>query len=62
MPVSDKEHFDALRAADQKAIELLAMSNSERTKNATVMASILVSIISVILAIATLSFHLTGKF
>ena len=57
MAVSDKEHFDALRAADQRAIELLAKANSDRIKNGMLVTSILVSIIAVIVAIATIVAH-----
>ena len=57
MPVSDKEHFDALRAADQRAIELLAKANTDRIKNGMLITSILISIISVIVAISTIVLH-----
>lgn len=54
MPVSDKEHFDALREADQRAIELLAKANADRIKTGLVMISIMVSIGSIIVAIAAI--------
>ena len=57
MAVSDKEHFEALRAADQRAIELLAKANSDRIKTGLLMTSILVSILSVLVAIATIAIH-----
>ena len=55
MAVSDKDHFDALRAADQRAIDLLAKSNSERIKNGMLVTSILISIVAVIVAIASIA-------
>lgn len=62
MPVSDKDHFDALRAADQRtvellaianqrAVELLAKANSDRIKTGMLIAALLVSISSVLVAI-----------
>ena len=57
MPISEKEHFDALRAADQRAIELLAKAQSERTNSLLVAVSILVAIISLVVAIGTLVLH-----
>ena len=55
MAVSDKDHFDALRAADQRAIDLLAKSNTERIKNGMLVTSILISIVAVIVAIASIA-------
>lgn len=57
MPVSDKEHFDALRAADQRAIELLAKANSDRIKNGMLITSILISIVLLLIAIVTIVMH-----
>jgi hypothetical protein len=57
MPISEKEHFDALRAADQRAIELLAKANGDRIKTGMLVTSILVSVISVLVAIATIIIH-----
>ena len=54
MPVSDKEHFDALRASDQRAVELLALTNAARVKNGLLMASILISIVAILVAIAAI--------
>ena len=52
MPVSDKEHFDALRAADQRAIDLLAKANSDRIKSSLLFWSLMVAIASIVVAIA----------
>ena len=57
MPVSDKEYFEALRVADQRAVELLAKANADRIKNGILVTSILISIISVLIAIATIVAH-----
>lgn len=57
MPVSDKEHFDALRAADQRAIELLAKANSDRIKTGMLVAAFLVSIMSLAVAVASVILH-----
>ena len=57
MAVSDKEHFEALRAADQRAVELLAKANSDRIKTGLVMIAILVSIMSLLVAVTTIIIH-----
>jgi hypothetical protein len=54
MPISDKEHFDALREADQRAVQLLATANAGRISTTLVVAALLVSFVSVLVAIATL--------
>jgi hypothetical protein len=57
MPISEKEHFDALRSADQRAVELLASANANRTRTELVVGSILVSLLAVMLTIASLILH-----
>lgn len=54
MPVSEKEHFDALRAADQRAVELLATANAARINNGFLFAMFLVSILSLAVAVAAI--------
>lgn len=68
MPISDKDHLDAIRAADirriddlrasdQRAVELLAAANSLSATKAQLNISLLISIASVIVAIAAIIFH-----
>ncbi len=57
MPVSDKEHFDALRAADQRAIELLAKANADRIKTGYLIVSNLIAVMAVLVAIVAVLFH-----
>lgn len=57
MPISEKEHFDALRAADQRAIELLAKANADRIRTGMLIVSQLVSLISLAVAIAAVVLH-----
>lgn len=54
MPVTEKEYFEALRNADQRAIELLAKANASRVSATLLGGSILVSVVSVVVAIAAL--------
>lgn len=54
MPVSDKEHFNALRAADQRAVELLATANAARVSTNLVIGSLIVAIVSVLVAVVSL--------
>lgn len=54
MPVSDLEHFKALREADQRAVELLAAANAAKT---TMVISMMISAVSVLVAIGTVVFH-----
>lgn len=49
-----KEHFEALRANDQRALELLAKANADRIKHGALVASIMVSIASVLVAITAI--------
>lgn len=49
---ANKEYVEALRAADQRALELLAKSSADRIKTNMVVASLLVSVVSVLIAIA----------
>jgi hypothetical protein len=62
MAISEKEHIDALRAADlrrldalraadQRAVELLAEMNAIRIRNNFILISILVSVGSMLVAI-----------
>jgi hypothetical protein len=60
MPISEKDHFDALRKDDQRALELLANANAARMSTALVIGSILVSIIGVLVAIGAIITH-AGK-
>lgn len=48
-----REHLEALRASDQRAVELLATANASRVSTTLVIGSLLVSIVSVLVAIAT---------
>jgi hypothetical protein len=57
MAISEKEHFDALRDADQRAVELLAKANAARVSMALLLSSLLVSVVSVLVAIATIVIH-----
>lgn len=57
MPVSEKEHFEALRASDQRAVELLAKANSDRIKTGLLVTSIIVSIVAVIVAVGAIVVH-----
>lgn len=57
MPVSDKAHFDALREADQRAVQLLAQANAAKASNIILVASLLVSVASVLVAISAIIFH-----
>ena len=57
MPVSEKEHFDALRAADQRAVELLASANAAHTNRTMLAISMLISIVSIMVAIAAIIWH-----
>ena len=54
MTVTDKEHFEALRASDQRAVELLATANAARINMGSVLASLLVSVCSVCVAVAAI--------
>ena len=54
MAVSDKEHFEALREADQRAVELLAKANADRIKTGHLVASNLIAIAAVLVACAAL--------
>jgi hypothetical protein len=47
-----REHFEALRASDQRAIDLLAKSNADRVKTNLVVISMLISTGSIVVAIA----------
>lgn len=58
MPISEKEYFEALRrsdealrGADQRAVELLAKANAARISTGMLAASIIISIASVLVAI-----------
>jgi hypothetical protein len=55
--VSDKDHFDALRAADQRAVELLAQANAARINHAIMVISIIVALASILVAVAALMLH-----
>jgi hypothetical protein len=57
MPVSDRDHFDALRAADQRAVELLATANAANISRTREAIAILISVISVIVAVAAITLH-----
>lgn len=54
MTVSEKEYIDALRAADQRALELLAKERADRIKVSILIISIIISISSVLVAVASL--------
>lgn len=54
MPISEKEYFEALRAADQRALELLAKSNADRVKISILTCSLIVAIAGVMVAVAAL--------
>lgn len=51
-----KEHLEALRAADQRALELLARSNADRIKTGTLIVSIMVAIASLVVAVVAVAF------
>lgn len=54
MPISEKEHFDALRTADQRAIELLATANADRIKQWQLTVSHLIAVASMLVAVVAL--------
>lgn len=51
MPVSDRDHFDALRASDQRAVELLAKANAAKSHALISMISLLIALASILVAI-----------
>jgi hypothetical protein len=51
-----REHFEALRQGDQRAIDLLAKSNADRIKTNLVVISMMISTASIIVAIAAVIF------
>lgn len=56
MPISEKDHFDALRAADQRAVELLAQANADRIKTGYLVVAQLIALLSVVVAVAAIFF------
>lgn len=61
MAISEKDYFEALRradealrAADQRAIELLARATAARVGTGLLATSIMISIVSIIVAIAAI--------
>ena len=52
--VSLREYLEALRISDQRAIELLAKHNSDRIRTSLLVFSLLVSIGSIMVAIAAI--------
>lgn len=54
MAVTEKEHFDALRAADQKAVELLATANAAKSSASREALANLIAIAAVLVAIITI--------
>ena len=59
MAISEKEHFDALRAADQRAIELLAAANAARISQGMLALSNIIAFLAVIVAIFALAWKHT---
>lgn len=57
MPVSDKDHFEALRAADQRAIDLLARTSAAKFNATIAVVSVMVAIASMLVAISTIVLH-----
>lgn len=51
MAISEKDYFEALRASDQRAVELLAKASAARVSTGMLAVSILVSIISMLVAV-----------
>jgi hypothetical protein len=58
--VTLKEYMEALRIADQRALELLAKSNSDRIKHNVLICSLLISVASIIVAIAAVVYSRHG--
>ena len=52
--VSLREYLEALRISDQRAIELLAKHNSDRIRTSLLVFSLLISVVSIIVAIAAI--------
>lgn len=57
MPVSDKDHFDALRQADQRAVELLAKAEEVQAFKRRADWSTLIAIVAVLVAVAAIVLH-----
>ena len=54
MAISEKEHFDALRASDQRAIELLAAANAARISQSMLAISNIIAFLAVLIAVAAI--------
>ena len=54
MAVPEKDYVDALREADQRAVDLLAKANADRVKHWHLTFSYLIALASVLVAIAAL--------
>ena len=52
--VSLREYLEALRVSDQRAIEILAKHSSDRVKTGLLITSLLVSVGSIVVAIAAI--------
>ena len=54
MPIPEKEYVDALRQADQRAVDLLAKANADRVKHWHLTFSYLLALASVLVAVMAL--------
>lgn len=54
MTISEKEHFYALRASDQRAVELLARANNAKNNYIVAVISIIIALMSVLVAITAI--------